>query len=115
MVAKTKRNIDTAEAFVTKYLVMAVISEITQITPSEIRLSSITADLGWPKGKKKLLKIEGVILGERLTFEASLAGYLVKLKSSPIFSRATIKEKDYVPFEGQEALRFTAQLELIRN
>lgn len=124
MVAKTKRNIDTAEAFVAKYLVMAVISEITQITPSEIRLSSITADLSRPKGssslkesqgQKKLLKIEGVILGDRLNFEASLAGYLVRLKSSPMFSRATIKETDYVLFEGQEVLRFTAQLELIRN
>lgn len=124
MVAKTKRNIDTAEAFVAKYLMMAVISEITEITPSEIRLASITADLSGPKGysslkesqgQKKLLKIEGIILGDRLTFEASLAGYLVKLKNSPMFSRATINKKDYVLFEGQEVLRYTAQLELIGN
>lgn len=125
MVAKTKRNIDAAETFVTKYLAMAVIGEITQITPSEIRLSSITADLGGPKGyrpalkkspgQKKLLKIEGVVLGDRLTLEASLAGYLVKLKNSPMFSRPTIKKKDYVLFEGQEVLRFTTQLGIIRN
>lgn len=125
MAAKTKRNIDAAESFVTKYWVMAMISEITQITPSDIRLSSITADLGWPKGyqpspkkgpgQKKLLKLEGAVLGEQLTFEASLAGYLVKLKSSPMFSRTAIIKKDYVLFEGQEVLRFTAQLELIRN
>jgi len=123
MVTKAQRNIDTAEAYVNKYLAMAVISEITQLTPSEVLLYNITAELRGPKGddqarglhkgQKKLLVIEGIILGDRLTSESLLAGYLIKLKSSPMFGKPVIKKKYYDVFEDQEVLRFTAQLELV--
>lgn len=122
MVTRAQNNIDTAEAFVKKYHAMGVISELTQITPPDIRLSNISAEMGWPKGylpsektnlgQQKILVIEGVIFGNRLTFESVLAGYLVKLKSSPMFRQPVIKEKSYVFFENQEVLRFLAQLEL---
>jgi len=121
MVTKAQNNIDTAEAFVKKYHAMGVISELTQITPPDIRLSNIAAEMGWPKGylpsektslgQQKKIVIEGVVFGNRLTFESTLAGYLIKLKSSPMFSQPVIKEKSYVFFENQEVLRFIAQLE----
>jgi len=48
-----------------------------------------------------------------LTSESLLAGYLIKLKSSPMFGKPVIKKKYYDVFEDQEVLRFTAQLELV--
>jgi len=123
MVTKAQRNIDTAEAYVNKYLAMAVVSEITQITPSEILLTNITAELRGPKGddqireankgQKKILVLDGIIFGERLASEALLAGYLVKLKSSLMFRQPVIKKKYYDVFKDREVLRFTAQLELV--
>jgi Tfp pilus assembly PilM family ATPase len=122
MVTKAQRNIDTTEAFVKKYQAMAIISEITQITPAEVRLSNITVELGWPhkyqgpsktnRTPSKLLIIEGIIFGDRLNFEASLAEYLVNLKRSPMFSQPVIKKKHYDFYKDKEVLRFNAQLEL---
>jgi hypothetical protein len=123
MVTKAQSNIDTAEAYVNKYLAMSVVSEITQLTPTEVLLNNVTAELRGPKGdeqtqdpkkvQKKLLIIEGIIFEDRLTAESYLAGYLIKLKNSPMFRQPVIKKKYYDLFEGREVLRFTAQLELV--
>lgn len=123
MVTKAQRNIDTAEAYVNKYLAIAVVSEITQLTPSEVLLTNITAELRGPnsddqapeanKGQKKIVVLDGIIFGERLVSETLLGGYLLKLKSSLMFRQPIIKNKYFDMFEDQEVLRFTAQLELV--
>lgn len=104
------------KGYAQKYLGLTVIGEIAKITPSHIRLNSITAELGGVlenKSKKKILILDGIISGDRLTFEPFLAGYLVKLKNSPIFSQPKIIKKTFETFEDEEILRFTAQLELV--
>ena len=119
MVAKAQRNIDTAEAYVNKYYGMAVVSEIVQITPSEIFLTNITAQLKGFKGDSpapkadKGLVLEGIIFGEQLASETLLADYLIKLKSSPMFTQPVINKKYYDVFKDQEVLRFTATLRLV--
>ena len=119
MVAKAQRNINTAEAYVNKYFAMAVISEIVQMTPSEIFLTNITAQLKGFKGDSpapeanKRLVLEGIVFGERLASETLLAGYLIKLKNSPMLAQPVIKKKYYDVFKDQEVLRFTAELGLV--
>ncbi|MFC1825856.1 hypothetical protein ACFLYZ_00500 [Thermodesulfobacteriota bacterium] len=119
MVAKAQRNIDTAEAYVNKYFAMAVISEIVQITPSEIFLTNIAAQLESFKGSSpapevnKGLVLEGIIFGERLASQTLLAGYLIKLESSPMLIQPVIKKKYYDVLEDQEILRFTVELGLV--
>lgn len=119
MVAKAQRNINTAEAYVNKYYAMAVVSEIVQITPSEIFLTNIKSQLKEFKGDSpdqkadKGLVLEGIIFGERLASETLLAGYLIKLKNSPMFTKPVIKKKYYDVFKDQEVLRFTAALRLV--
>ena len=119
MVAKAQRNIDTAEAYVNKYFAMAIISEIVQITPSEIFLTNIAAQLKSFKGNSpapeanKGLVLEGIIFGERLASQTLLAGYLIKLESSPMFTQPVIKKKYYDVLEDQEILRFTVELGLV--
>jgi len=102
---------------------MAVISEISELTPSNISLFSIIAEFGRPfaynqeeketKDKNKLLNIEGVIFGDRMKLETSLADYIVKLKSSPMFGRPVIKKRSFKFFEDKEVLQFTVQLDLM--
>jgi Tfp pilus assembly PilM family ATPase len=123
MVAKVQRKTDTLDSISKRYLGMAVISEISELTPSNISLFSIIAEFGRPvaynqeekesKDKNKLLNIEGVIFGDRMKLETSLADYIVKLKNSPIFGRPVIKKRSFKFFEDKEVLQFTVQLDLI--
>ena len=95
------------------------------MTPENVKLLNLTVELGGiadpetsdkkaaDKNEKKMLILEGVILGDRLTLESSLANYLVNLKKSPIVRQAKIQRQTVELFENTEALRFTAQLELV--
>ena len=99
------------------YLDLAVISEITNLTPANIRLMSISADFGvLPSEKKdkpeKKLILDGIIQGERLNLESMLAGYLMELKNSPLFDQPSIDRKSFEFYENREVLHFTAQLTL---
>jgi len=100
------------------YLDLAVISEITNLTPANIRLMSISADFGElpsadkKEAPKKTLILDGIIQGERLNLESMLAGYLMELKNSPLFDQPSIDRKSFEFFENREVLHFTAQLNL---
>lgn len=117
LVVQTNNNKQALKGYARKYLGLTVMGEIANITPSHIRLYSITAELGGVfgnknKSKKKILILDGIVSGDRLTFEPFLAGYLMKLKNSPIFSQPKIIKKSFEIFEDEEVLRFTTQLEL---
>ena len=123
MVSKVQRKTDTLDAISKRYLGMAVITEISELTPSNISLFSIIAEFGRPfaynqevkesKDKNKLLNLEGVIFGDRMKLETSLADYIVKLKNSPMFGRPVIKKRTFKFFEDKEVLQFTVQLDLM--
>ncbi len=81
-----------------KYLSLAVLSELSSITPETIRLLSITADFGGLpqaaskdfdsdriKGLSRSLILEGIVEGDGLSAEATLAHYLMRLGASPLF------------------------------
>jgi type IV pilus assembly protein PilM len=112
-----------------KYLNLAVISEVINLTPSNIRLLSIATQLGplpdkTPKKeeknkkqaappKPKVLILEGIVEGDRLTLESALAAYLMELKDSPLFDQPTISNKSFAFSGNNEVLRFTAKLNLV--
>jgi hypothetical protein len=112
-----------------KYLNLAVVSEVVDLTPPNVRLLSISTKLGPhmtkqqpAKGKKKkaaaqpatkTMTLEGIIQGDRLTLESALAAYLMELKNSPLFDQPRISTKSFEYFGNDEVLRFTAQLNLI--
>ena len=98
-----------------RYQGMAVINEITRLTPDDIRLLTVDIHLGTvgkSKGTSKLI-LEGVVFGDRRSPESALAEYLVKLEKSPIFSSFSIKRRAFVEIEEREVLRFTAHLRII--
>ena len=101
-----------------KYFGLAVISEITDLTPANVRLLSLSAQLSGDPTKKKSKKsrnlvLSGVVRGNRLTLESTLAGYLLELKNSPLFDKPTISKKAFERHEGAEVLKFTARLKLV--
>jgi type IV pilus assembly protein PilM len=118
------------EAIGKKYMGLAAIGEIVNLTPSNIRLLSITTQLGPlpnktpPKEEKdkkqkaaapqpKVLILEGIVEGDRLTLESALAGYLMALKDSPLFDQPAISNKSFAYFGNSEVLHFTAKLNLV--
>jgi hypothetical protein len=116
------------QAIGNKYLNLAVISEVVDLTPPNVRLLDISTKLGPPpakkqaeKGKKKktekaasrILILEGIVQGNRLMLESALAGYLLELKNSPLFDQPNISSKSFEFSGNDEVLRFKAQLNLI--
>ncbi|MDX2502514.1 MAG: pilus assembly protein PilM [Deltaproteobacteria bacterium] len=108
-----------------KYFGVAVISELTQLTPPNVRLISISTKLGnapaqkkGKKGKKKAsrkktLVLDGIVRGDRLILESTLAGYLMELRNSPIFDQPKISKKSFERYKEKDVLRFTARLKLL--
>ena len=97
------------------YLDLAVISEISRLTPSNVQLLSISAKLDGEPGEKKenltkILVLEGMVQGNRLNLESELAGYMMELTNSPLFEQPTVDHKSIEFFRNNEILRFSAQL-----
>ena len=105
------------------YLDLAVVGEITNLTPANIRLMSIVTDLGSltsgkdetpnPKNlqnSNRIIVLDGIIQGERLNLESNLAGSLMALDNSPLFDQPSINRKSFEIYEKSEVLHFTAQL-----
>lgn len=117
LLEKTKKKNEKFREFSRKYLGIVVLSEISNLTPSNIRLINISVQLsGTPLKKEaesqKNLMLEGIILGNRMVMETALAGYLIKLSDSPLFNGPVIKKKEMGFFYDKEVLRFVAQLQL---
>lgn len=114
--AKVDRDRKSVQEYARKYIGMAVISELTEMTPPNINLINITAKLGRAqenKDKKKTIIIEGIIFDESFNRDSSLAVFLVKLNGSPIFENPRIVKKSIETFGNKEVLKFTARLELV--
>ena len=119
LAARIKSRKKTLNSHSEKYLGLSVISELSNLTPTDIQLLSLSADLPRVlKGKKegnvkKTLILEGIVNGNSQTFESILARYMLKLNSSLIFNKPSITERSLEIFDGKEVLRFATHLELI--
>ncbi len=133
LVEQIRQKNRSDQAIGNKYLNLAVISEVVDLTPPNVRLLEISTQLGPlpakkepakkqpKKGKKKkteeapsrILILEGIVQGDRLMLESALAGYLLELKNSPLFDQPNISSKSFEFSGNNEVLRFKAQLNLI--
>jgi type IV pilus assembly protein PilM len=104
------------------YLGVGVLGEVANVTPPNVRLLGISAKLGAagkpapgakPEPPKKVLVLDGVITGDRMSLESDLAGYLMTLKNSPLFKQPTITRKAVETLDNRQVMRFTAQMELV--
>jgi type IV pilus assembly protein PilM len=122
LVDETQANRSQIKAIGQKYFGLAVISELTQLTPSSVRLISISTTLAGVPGKQKENKkgsnpktvvLDGIISGERLILEPKLAGFLMELKNSPLFDEPKLSKKSFERYKNEDVLRFTARLKLL--
>jgi type IV pilus assembly protein PilM len=129
LVEQIRQKNQSDRAIGQKYLNLAVISEVVDLTPPNVRLLSISTQLGplpkkassedtkkkkaGPETKSKVLILEGIVQGDRLTLESTLAGYLMELKNSPLFEQPDISTKSFEYSGNNEVLRFKAKLNLI--
>ena len=120
MVTEVRKNRQTLADYGDKYIGPVLVGFISENTPPDIRLMRLMADFGpiadvkkKDKALKKHLLLEGVVFGQRMAFESSLAGYLVKLKKSPLFGQATVLRRTVDMLEGKEVMNISVQLELI--
>ncbi len=122
LVDETQANSRQIKEIGQKYFGVAVISEITTLTPSSVRLISISTRLGGAPARKngdkkgssnKTLVLDGIVQGDRLILESTLAGYLMELKNSPMFDQPTISKKSFERYKDKDVLRFTARLKLL--
>ena len=110
-VSKVKDDRDHVREYGERYLGIAAIKELSLITPSNICLLHVTANMGATpaeEGSKRAgsVTIEGVVSGGMASLEDSLVGYVLKLQSSPVFSQAKITKSNVESFENVEVLRF---------
>jgi Tfp pilus assembly PilM family ATPase len=111
---KTKRKTDSQYA--QRYLGIAAIGEVSDLTPQNIRLTSlkITEESASPKANADKTKeagdgviIEGVIFGDRSMLDSLLAQYVMKLENSPMLNKVSIQKNSIITFKKSEVLQFT--------
>ena len=113
--AKHKRSV--LKGYSRRYFALAVIGELSRMTPENIRLLNIESNFGplsvtGDKDGEKTLVLEGIVFGHYHTLEASLAAYLMKLESSPVMGKPRFHKSSLESLEGKDVLHFTVQMNL---
>lgn len=101
-----------------RYKGMALIGELSFLTPDHVRLTRLQMALpvagaaapakGTPqKEAGESVVIEGVVLGERSALDGLLAQYVMKLENSPILRNVTVQKSSLVTFKKKDIVQFT--------
>ena len=101
-----------------RYKGMALIGELSVLTPDHVRLTGLRMVLpaagaaASPKSAPQKeagesVIIEGVVLGERSALDGLLAQYVMKLENSPMLRNVTVQKSSLVTFKKKEIVQFT--------
>ncbi|NPU85344.1 MAG: pilus assembly protein PilM [Syntrophaceae bacterium] len=142
LLASMKQRRDVLHDYSVRYLGMAIIGELTALTPPDIRLLSVKSGLDYPVAAKtastpqaqgaapatppppqagapaaagtaaKEMLLEGLIFGDAATFESQLFRYRVALENSPLFKSVTVKKQDLEPFRKGRVLHFIISMQI---
>lgn len=124
MADNIQKNRAISQSVAARYHNMAILGEISAITPREIKLirlemgpAGVAAIAAADKPKtqaaqKSEIMIEGIIQGEPGNVESLLTGYTFKLDSSPLFEGITVQKSNIVPFIGKQALQFVVSAKI---
>ena len=137
MAAKDREERRLKKEYGDRYFGMALISELSALTPENVRFLKVKSSFGRPEQKAaapakaaekgaapakpaeagvKALEIDGIVMGERNMLDGYLSSYVLKLKGSPLIKEATVQKSviEALPqnkAEG-EVLRFVLNLKL---
>ena len=132
LAAKSKQHKFSSGSYRERYSSIAVIGELTALTPNNIKLINFKADLedgvtdktnapskvaaknAAEVGKMRTgnVTVEGIVIGNKRFLESILAGYLMKLQDSPIFRQITIQENRVERIKKRDLLRFTIHMKI---
>jgi Tfp pilus assembly PilM family ATPase len=117
MADEVKKQKKMTRQYVQRYLGVAAIGEISDLTPQNIHLINFKITEGsvlpkaaadkTPQEKSDGVTIEGVIFGDRNMLDSLLTQYVMKLENSPMFSKVSIQKNNVVTFKKSEVLQFT--------
>lgn len=111
-IAKVQHDREYIKKYGERYLGIAAISELSALSPSNIRLLQVgirmkeVTDKDREKGSGTI-SIEGIVSGNTSALEDPLVEYVLKLQSSPMFGQAKITKSTIESFKNVEMLRFT--------
>ncbi len=98
-----------------RYEGLALLSEVTGLTPEHIALLHIFADMGSPirtaARNGRTLRLEGVVDGERTALETLLTIYVARLDQSPLIRQVEVDRTDLVESVDGLHLAFTLKME----
>ena len=123
LVEDAKNRYQITQKYSKKYKGMALISELSSLTPEDIRLINvrIAAPSGQGPAPKKDpaqvkgttpqeisdgVSIEGVVLGERNALDALLSQYVMNLERSAVLQGVKVEKSSIVNFRKKEILQF---------
>lgn len=125
MAAKVAQRRQLSRSYANRYLGMVLISELATLTPTNIRFTDLKINFGplqtgdaskqakdSAKARVEEVTVEGLILGERRSFETSLASYTMALDGSPLFRQVTIQKNTVEPYIKGEALHFILNMKV---
>ncbi|MEK6232334.1 MAG: pilus assembly protein PilM [Luteolibacter sp.] len=115
-----------------RYEGLALLSEITRLTPENIALLHVSAAMGrtitlldgsaamgapvkTAAEAKGTLLLKGVVNGERTSLETSLAMYIARLDQSHLFHGVEVDETELVESSGELDLTFTLNVKTIEE
>lgn len=114
---EVKTQTKITHQYAQRYLGVAAIGEVSDLTPQYIRLISFKITEGsvspkatmdkTPKETSDGVIIEGVIFGDRNMLDSLLAQYVMKLENSSMLSHVSIQKTSITTFKKSEVLQFT--------
>lgn len=113
---RARQNIMATHA--RRYFGMAVITELSQLMPSNIQLLRLELGLGDGAGsrkasKKHVVMLDGIVSGPATRRASDLTVFMLRLNSSPMFPNSTVVRKAERTYNGVEVLGFTVKLETL--
>ncbi|MBW2630465.1 MAG: pilus assembly protein PilM [Deltaproteobacteria bacterium] len=116
MISKIRENRLILKKFKKRYFGIAVIGELSKLTPENVCLLSVKANMEATAGEKgknstERMTVSGAIEGDPGSLEPALAKYVFELKKSPMFKKIAIDKSNRGPFHASEALHFTLHID----
>ena len=112
MADKAKMQNTIAHQYAQRYLGLAAIGEVSDLTPSNVRLLSFKITEGGVATKNEAggagdgVAIEGIIFDKKDKLDSDLSQYVIKLENSPMLSKVSVQKNSIVTFQKSEVLNF---------
>lgn len=108
-----------SKRYLKRYMGVAVINEISSITPPNMKITGLKVDMAGAKDPKdkegksvETVSIDGIISGDIGSAKSALSAYLMKLDASLLLKEVVIQSSDYVSSKGEEGLHVTINMKI---